>query len=108
MYIKDVSAGPLVYYRNMDNLDELKHFGASIPEDQDLAANGYAFLNLSAEVDKAFAIKKCIDIPRIVATQKDFFDVKSFSYYPSSYTYSAFVKDVKKCNPQDLPFKITV
>lgn len=104
--IKDVSAGSLVYYHNMDNISELMQMGASIPEDEDFENEGFATLHLSSEIDKSEAGRLCLEIPKIVADQRDFFDIKTFSYYPSSYTYEDFMKDVRQCDPNELPFRI--
>lgn len=104
--IKDVSAGSLVYYYNMTNLQELIDLGASIPSGQDLEENGFMNLNMSSEIDVAKAQELCCEIPRIVANQRDFYDIKKFSYYPQSYDYSAFMQDVRKCNLKDLPFRV--
>lgn len=104
--IKDISAGSLVYYHNMDNLSELEQLGASIAEGDNFEENGFAILNLSPDISKERAAKLCQEIPRLIANQRDFYDMKLFSYYPSSYSYEEFLQDVRKCVPQDLPFYI--
>lgn len=107
-YIKDVSAGSLVYYYNMTNISELIQLGASIPPNQNLDEYGFLNLNLSEEINIFKAQQICCDIPKIVANQKDFYDIKRFSYYPPNYSYEAFMNDVHKCNPKELPFRIEV
>ena len=105
-YIKDISAGSLVYYYNMNNLSELIKLGASVPFDQNLEENGFANLNMSDEVDVSIAQEICCTIPRIVANQRDFYDIKKFSYYSQDYNYNSFLRDVSKCNPRELPFRV--
>ena len=105
-YIKDISAGSLVYYHNMDNLSELEQLGASIAEGDDFQDNGFAILNLSPDISKERAAQLCREIPQLIANQRDFYDMKSFSYYPSSYSYEQFLQDAKSCDPNDLPFYI--
>ena len=105
-YIKDVSAGSLVYYYNMTNLSELVELGASLPPDQNLEENGFINLNMSDEIDVLKAQKLCCEIPRIVANQRDFYDIKKFSYYPKDYDYHVFMDEVSKCDPKELPFRV--
>ena len=105
-YIKDVSAGGLVYYHNMDNISELERQGASIPCDEDFEKNGFVNLNLSPEIDKRQAKQLSVSIPKIVADQRDFFDIKTFSYYPKDYKYEDFISDLEQCDPEELPFRV--
>lgn len=104
--IKDISAGSLVYYHNMDNLSELEQFGSSIAAEDHFEDNGFAILNLSPDISKERASKLCQEIPQLIANQRDFYDIKSFSYYPDSYSYKEFLQDIRRCDPQDLPFCI--
>jgi len=104
--IKDISAGSLVYYYNMDNLRELEQLGASISADDHFEDDGFAMMNLSPEIPKEKAAELCLEIPQLIASQRDFYDVKSFSYYPSSYSYDDFMRDVRMCSPRELPFYV--
>lgn len=104
--IKDISAGSLVYYYNMNNLSELEQLGASIAEGDRFEDKGFAILNLSLDISKERATKLCQEIPRLIANQRDFYDIKSFSYYPDRYSYKEFLQDMRSCDPQDLPFYI--
>ena len=104
--IKDVSVSSLVYYYNMDSISELKKLGASIPVGENIEKNGYVDLNLSNSIDRDTAKKISTEIPRLIANQKDFYDIKAISYFEPDYTYSDFMKDLEVCNPSDLPFFI--
>ena len=104
--IKDVSVSSLVYYYNMDSISELKKLGASIPVGDNIEKNGYVDLNLSNSIDRDAAKRISTEIPRLIANQKDFYDIKAISYFEPDYTYSDFMKDLEVCNPSDLPFFI--
>lgn len=102
--IKDVSVSSLVYYYNMDSILELQKLGASIPIGEDITQTGYVDLNLSDSINRDTAKKISIEIPKLIATQKDFYDIKAISYFEPDYTYSEYIKDLKSCNYLELPF----
>ena len=104
--IKDVSVSSLVYYYNMDSIEELQKLGASIPKGEDISTKGYINLDLSPEINYATAQKYAVEIPKLIANQRDFYDIKAISYFDPTYTYSDFLKDVEKCNLDDLPFSV--
>lgn len=104
--IKDVSVSSLVYYRNTGNIKELIEEGAKIPSESLLEEQGYANLDLSDEIPFSEAEKYLNRIPKLVANQRDFYDIKSIAYFPSDYTYKEFISDVKKCNVDELPFRL--
>lgn len=104
--IKDVSVSNLVYYYNMDSISELQKLGASIPIGEDIEKTGYVDLNLSRDIDKTTAKQISTKIPKLVANQKDFYDIKAISYFEPNYSYTDFINDIKKCNIADLPFTI--
>ncbi len=104
--IKDVSVSSLVYYFNMDSISELEEMGASIPMGEKITDTGYIDLNLSKTIDKNTAKKYTIEIPKLIANQRDFYDIKAISYFEPSYTYSEFLRDIEKSNETDLPFTI--
>lgn len=105
-YIKDVSVGGLVYYKNMNNIDELYALGASMQTENDLQDKGFSYMNLSSEIDANQAKEICLQVSKLVATQKDFFDIKKFSYYPQAYSYKDFLCDLEECDINELPFRI--
>lgn len=104
--IKDISVSSLVYYKNMKNISEILALGASIPSQQNIDRYGYVNLDLSPEIDFESACKYTISIPQKIANQRDFYDIKSISYFSSEYTYEQFKEDIRLCNREELPFSI--
>jgi len=104
--IKDVSVSSLIYYKNMKNISEILELGARIPTGKSIEESGYINLDLSSEIDFETAREFAIKIPRIVANQRDFYDIKTISYFSSKYTYSQFIEDLKLCNMLKLPFRV--
>lgn len=88
--IKDVSVSSLVYYYNMDAVSELERLGASVPDGEDVAETGYADLNLSDSIDRDTAKRLSVEIPRLLANQRDFYEIKAISYFEPDYTYPDF------------------
>lgn len=104
--IKNVSVSSLTYYNNMASLKEFFDLGASIPKQSNLFECGYCNLNLSSEIDATVAQSLTIDIPKLISTQRDFYDIKKISYFEIGYTYFDFLKDLEECNLEMLPFAI--
>lgn len=104
--IKDVSVSSLVYYYNMDSIFELQELGASIPNGSNIENLGYINLDLSPEIDHLEAHRISTQIPKYIANQKDFYEIKAISYFERDYTYSSFLEDLKKCDIAELPFII--
>lgn len=105
-FIKDISVSSLVYYYNMDSLSDLTELGATIPTGERIDDMGYIDLDLSPEIDHQEAKRISAHIPKYIANQKDFYEIKAISYFEKDYTYSAFLKDLEKCDPLELPFMI--
>ena len=104
--IKDVSVSSLVYYYNMDSISELEQLGATIPEGENIENTGYINLNLSKSIDRDIARQLSIQIPKLIANQRDFYDIKAISYFEPDYTYSEFINDIKQCDITELPFTV--
>lgn len=104
--IKAISANGLVYYHNMNSFSELSALGASLPVDNHFTENGYCALNLSPEITAAEAARIGCQLSRIVSDQRDFYDLKSFSYFEADYSYTMFLEDLKTCDPNVLPFRV--
>lgn len=104
--IKDVSVSSLVYYYNMDSILELQKLGASIPDGENISKTGYIDLNLSDSIDWSTAKKFSIDIPKLIANQRDFYDIKAISYFEPNYTYKEYINDLKSCDCSKLPFSV--
>lgn len=104
--IKDVSVSNLVYYKNMGNINELINNGASIPKGEAVDESGYLNLNLSDEISYDIAKVYAIQMPKIVANQRDFYDIKSITYFSPDYSYTDFLNDLKRCDARKLPFRV--
>lgn len=106
-YLKGVSIGPVIVYGINDDakyfLQELSTYGASPVKSSTI---GVTHLNLSKEIDfqKSLALSK--EISREFMTAKDFFDLKSFSYFARDYKYSDFLEDITFANQEDVSFKL--
>lgn len=95
-YIKGVSVGPVLAF-GWDNkksgfIKSLLSSGASIYEEN--ALEGVTRFNLSSSIDhcKSLAISK--ELSRSFMTAKDYFYLKSFSYFSRDYTYDEFLRDI--------------
>ncbi len=104
--IKNVSVSGLTYYNNMTSLKNFIDLGASMPKQNRFLECGYCNLNLSPEIDVDVAQLLTTNIPKLVSTQRDFYDIKSISYFEIGYAYDDFLRDIKECNPNELPFII--
>lgn len=107
IHIKGVSVGPVMIYgmngESSHFIQEVIEYGASTL-DSDI--KGVTHLNLSKEIDfnKSLDISK--EISREFMTSKDFFDLKSFSYFSRDYNYSHFLHDLELITQEDVSFKI--
>ena len=105
--IKGVAVSSLVYYKGSGALDELLEQGAKVPLGYDVNDYGFVDLDLSDEIDNKATKKLSLDIFRLMMTQKDYYDIKSVSYFERGYTYAQFENDVACCeHPEKLPFEI--
>lgn len=104
--IKDISVSSLVYYGNMDSISALKELGASIPAGEDITKTGYVDLDLSGDIDRDTARRLSVEIPKLIANQRDFYDIKAISYFEPDYTYSDFLRDLASCDLSELPFSV--
>ena len=107
-YIKGVSVNPLYIYKNKtvyQFLEVIKKLGATPVDIQSIENFGYANIHLSEEIDFEKSLEVARNIRNRFMSAKDYFDLKSFSYFPRSYTYDDFIADVQKCNHKDLNFQ---
>jgi radical SAM superfamily enzyme YgiQ (UPF0313 family) len=108
-YIKGLSINPLFIYRYNgveEYLQSIKEVGASLVSEDSLNENGYAFLNLSDSITFVNANKISKRIRQEMMSEKDFFDLKSFSYFDRYYSYIDFENDIKEVDHSSLPFNI--
>lgn len=106
-YIKGISAYPLILYgtsfQTLSFFDTLKDSGATL-KDGILSDSGITYLNLSDEIsyDKSLEIAKMIS--KLFMTQKDYYDLKKFNYFPRNYTYEDFVKSINLLDKNEFTF----
>jgi radical SAM superfamily enzyme YgiQ (UPF0313 family) len=93
-FIKGVSVGPVIVYGWQDDINEylkeLYTYGASSYESPIL---GVTHLNLSGEINYKESLKLSKFISDRYMTRKDYYDLKSFSYFARDYSYDDFLKD---------------
>lgn len=105
--IKGVSVNPLVVYRTGSGteayLSELATMGASPASRDDLAKWGYSEMHLSPAFDRTASLARSLAISRSFMTARDYFDLKSFSYFPRSLSWEKFSAICRSAS-EELPF----
>ena len=104
--IKGLGVSTLVYYKGAGELSNHLGKGASVPEGQSVEENGYANLNLSDELPLAKAKEYALEISRLVMSARDYYDIKSISYFERGYTYEDFAREVSECDWRTLTFRV--
>lgn len=93
-YIKGVSAGPMIMYRyghaSLDFLRQIELHGARVVSDSDLDTKGFADIHLSEELSNQDATLAANELARSFMSAKDYFDLKSFNYFPRGLTFERF------------------
>jgi radical SAM superfamily enzyme YgiQ (UPF0313 family) len=106
-YIKGLSVYPTVIYGSdqhaINFLREIEDYGASALHGK-IEETGITNLNLSPEIMFEKAKQLSVNIPKNFISQQDYFDLKSFSYYPRNYTYSDFTNLISTIEKENLPF----
>jgi hypothetical protein len=107
--IKGVSVGPVVAYGPPRHvapfLAELSTRGARVVDCASADREGITQLHLSAEIDAPAAEQISLDLSRRYMSADDYFDLKSFSYYPRDYTRAEFDQDVAGSSLDRRPFR---
>jgi radical SAM superfamily enzyme YgiQ (UPF0313 family) len=108
-YIKGISIYPMVVYgtdhMTSQYLESIGEHGATSITSK-LSEDGITKINLSTEITHEESQKISLRISRIFVSVNDYFDLKSFNYYPINYSFENFIKDVKSIDKNKLPFKI--
>ncbi len=107
-YIKGVAVNPLFVYKNStvnEFLEMIAKLGASPIEDTNIEEHGYTNIHLSKEIDYEESKKVAGDIRHQFISAQNYFDLKSFSYFPRSYTFEHFLEDVNRVKQEDLNFE---
>ena len=105
--IKGISAYPMIIYNTdihaKEFLKEIEAAGGSALYGK-IEETGITEINFSAEFSSEHAKKEALSISRRYMSQKDYFDLKSFSYFPRQYSYEYFKQDYRDISPDELPF----
>lgn len=103
-YIRGVSVNPVVVYGPDGETDNFTSLGAKIIDtSQDL---GYSYMDLSSEINYDLALRLGNELSKSVMSHDDYFTLKKFSYFPRSYEYIDYIKDIAKANIDELPFDV--
>lgn len=109
-YVKGVSVGPVVIYgatgKTSDYVAELLNLGATLFSPNDLDEKGYCHLNLSGELDHVEVEKLSLETSQSFMSQRDYFDLKAFSYFPRGYLYETFLEVLRCADRATLPFSM--
>ena len=108
-YFKGLSVYPTLIYGSdkyaVDFLKEIEEFGATAINGK-IEDNCITNLNLSEEINYEKAKQLSILIGKEFMYKEDYFDLKSFSYYPRDYTYNDFINHISKIEEEYLPFSM--
>ncbi len=108
--VKGVSVGPVVVYGHGTPaekcLSELRFYGASVVDPESMERDGHTQLNLSPSFDHEKAEEKSLAIAKMFMTDRDYYDLKHFTYLERGYTYQAFRDDSLLVDDRLLPFRI--
>ena len=106
-YIKGVSVNIETIYGPNSDTEYFRSLGASPESESALYSNGYVYLNLSPSINVKTAKKYCLELSKLMMTDKDYFDLKKIGYFPRDYSYRDFRKDLQNCDSKKVPFIIT-
>jgi hypothetical protein len=107
--IKGVSVGPLVVFldeNSKDFLSKIAKYGARPVNDDSLLSNGYVNLHLSDEIDFDRSCYIARQISKEFMSDRDYYDLKSFSYFSRNLTFNTFKNIARSIPPENRPFKI--
>jgi len=97
-FIKGVSIGPVIAFgwkhKKKDFVNSMEKLGASVANNN--SVYGVTHINLSSQINNNDALKLSKELSREFMTAKDYFDLKSFSYFPRNYEYKDFLADIKR------------
>ncbi len=108
--IKGISVGPVVVFGSPKTsrqfVGDIKQLGASLVDESSGDKGGIMQIHPSNEISAMDAETLSLEASRRYMNKIDYFDLKSFSYYPRDYTYSDFEADVELNGSCNLPFNV--
>jgi len=108
-YFKGVSVGPLILYRDISAnsfIDNIKSLGADLVSFSDLEDRGYCNLHLSKEIDFGKSISVSQQISQYFMSYIDYFQLKSFSYFPRTFSIHEFISNIMNDTSASFSFNI--
>lgn len=109
--IKGVSVGPMIVFRfgthSAKYIDELAIKDAKPISELDLDRQGYTHLHLSSHMPHERAIEESRKLSRSFMTERDYYDLKAFSYFKPSMTFTDFVESARTAAQDELNFRYT-
>ena len=109
--IKGISVGPVVVFgppkSSVGFLKKMKENGGSLVFEDSIEKTGIGHIHPSTSISQRDAEDMSLETSKKYMTQVDYFDLKSFSYYPRDYRYNDFLNDVDISEKQKLPFRLT-
>ena len=110
-YIKGISAGPMVMYRyghaSQDFLRQIEFHGARAVSESDLETKGFADIHLSDELSNQDATISANELARKFMSARDYFDLKSFNYFPREMTFESFNEMTVGASEDMLSFRLS-
>lgn len=107
--IKGISVGPVVVFGSPKTakgfISEIHEAGGALVCDGDNEASGISQIHPSVDISAQDAEDLSLYASKRYMSKQDYFDLKSFSYYPRNYTYSEFELDVEQSSNARLPFR---
>ena len=88
-------------------MTELSALGASPVDASSIDREGFAHLHLSREIDRDRVQALTNEIARDHMNDRDYYDLKAFSYLPRGYTYGDFREDLADAGQDSVPFRIS-
>ncbi|UTJ05713.1 B12-binding domain-containing radical SAM protein [Arcobacter roscoffensis] len=108
-YFKGLSVYPTIIYGSdkyaVNFLREIEQYGASSLNGT-IESNGITKLNLSEQINFDKSKQLSINIAKKFMSFNDYFELKSFSYFPRNYTYDNFIEHIYKIEERHLPFSL--
>ena len=108
---KGISVGPVIVFGSPRTasgfIASVIEAGGSLVEQDSNERIGIGHINPSGEISWKDAERLSLDTSRRYMTDIDYFDLKSFSYYPRNYTHIDFKNDIIKSDKERLPFRLT-
>ena len=110
-FIKGVSVGALTIYgpdeRSHLFLRSLAPMGTKAVDPFSLEHRGYSHLHLSNYIDFDASSEIALALSKEFMAEEDYFDLKSFGYFPRGFSYDQFRLLVSSSPAEILPFKVT-